>query len=271
MRVGLVQLCSGTNIAENISAASALIRKAAKAGATLVVTPEMTHLVQKDKMALVASIYSQDNDPAVSAFASLAKDIKIDLLIGSLAIKSGNKVRNRSFLFGPNGLMKATYDKVHLFDAIVSDTEHYRESALYAAGDTPVLADVAGAKIGLSICYDLRFPNLYRYYAQSGVQILAVPAAFTVPTGKAHWDILLRARAIETGSFVLAAAQGGQHTDGRATYGRSKIISPWGEVTAELAHDKPGYICADLDLSEVETARQRIPAWADKRTWLTKS
>lgn len=267
MRVGLVQLCSGTDIEANIERASDLIRQAANDGAKLIVTPEMTHLVQKDKASLLGSIFPQEQDPAVQAFRALAEALNIHLLIGSLAIKDGEKVANRSFLFSPDGAISAVYDKIHLFDAQVSDKERYRESATYKAGDAPVLADVNDTKLGLSICYDVRFPNLYRHYAQSGAHMLTVPAAFTVPTGKAHWKVLLRARAIETGSFVLAPAQGGRHEDGRATYGHSLVINPWGEVIAECAHDKPGFMCVDLDLSEVEKARQRIPAWSDRRTW----
>lgn len=265
MKVALVQLCSGIDIAENIAATSDLIREAAKDGASLIATPEMTHLVQKDKQDLKAKISPQEEEPAIRAFADLAKELEIDLLIGSMALKEGDKIANRGFHFTPDGVIKASYDKIHLFDAQVSDTESYRESSTYTAGDAPVMTAVGQTKIGLSICYDLRFPALYRHYAQDGAKIVTIPAAFTVPTGKAHWDILLRARAIETGSFVLAAAQGGTHADGRLTWGHSKIIDPWGDVVAELAHDRPGYVVADIDLSEVEKARKRIPAWADTR------
>jgi predicted amidohydrolase len=267
MRVGVIQLCSGTDISENIADSSALIRQAAGDGATLIATPEMTHLVQKDKAALLAAISTQDEDIAVKAFSDLAQELAVSLLIGSLAIKVKDKVANRSFLFGPEGSISARYDKIHLFDVQVSDTERYRESATYAAGQAPVLADVGGTKLGLSICYDVRFSSLYRAYAQAGAHIISVPAAFTVPTGKAHWQVLLRARAIETGTFIIAPAQGGQHADGRKPYGHSLIIDPWGEILAELAHDRPGSICADLDLSQVNKARTRIPAWADRRTW----
>jgi len=267
MRAALIQLCSGIDIAENILAASQLIRDAAADGATFIATPEMTHLVQKDKAALLSAIYPEETDPALRAFRALAQDLNVHILIGSLAIKNRDKVSNRSFLINSVGEVSARYDKIHLFDAQVSDTERYRESATYVAGNAPVLAQADGAKLGLSICYDLRFPNLYRHYAQSGAQILMVPAAFTVPSGRAHWDVLLRARAIETGSFVLAPAQGGQHADGRATFGHSMVINPWGEIIAELPHDEPGWVCADLDLEDVEKVRQRIPAWSDKRLW----
>jgi predicted amidohydrolase len=267
MRTALIQLCSGINIAENISVASELIREAAREGAKLIATPEMTHLVQKDKAELLAAIYPEETDPALRAFRSLASALNINILLGSLAIKTGDKVSNRSFLIDAAGQIRARYDKIHLFDAQVSDTERYRESATYMAGDKPVLTHIDWVNIGLSICYDLRFSNLYRHYAQSGAQILAVPAAFTVPSGRAHWDVLLRARAIETGSFVLAPAQGGRHADGRLTYGHSMVVNPWGEIIACLAHDKPGHICVELDLSEVEKARRRIPAWSDTRIW----
>lgn len=267
MRIGLVQLCSGTNVTENIRATSELIRECAGHGAKLITTPEMTHLVQKDKKNLWTSIAPENLDGGVSAFSALAKELSITLLVGSLAIRVGDKIANRCYVFSPNGIIQARYDKIHLFDAQVSDTESYRESATYIAGDKTVICDVEQAKIGLSICYDLRFPALYRHYAQSGANILSIPAAFTVPTGQSHWDVLLRARAIETGSFVVAAAQGGQHEDGRSTYGHSKIINPWGDVLAELAHDKPDYLWADINLNEVDKFRRRIPAWTHDVSW----
>ncbi|CAM3704105.1 carbon-nitrogen hydrolase family protein [Litorimonas haliclonae] len=265
MKVGLVQLCSGITVSENIAETSRLIRAAAADGAALVATPEMTHLVQKHKEDLLSKISPQDKEPAVRAFADLAKELEIDLLIGSMALKEGEKIANRAFHFTPDGVIKACYDKIHLFDAQVSDTESYRESSTYTAGEGPVMTAVGQTKIGLSICYDLRFPALYRYYAQEGAEIVTIPAAFTVPTGRAHWDILLRARAIESGSYVLAAAQGGAHEDGRRTWGRSKVIDPWGEIVAELDHDRPGHVVAEIDLSQVSKARKRIPAWADTR------
>lgn len=267
MRVGVIQLCSGTDIAENIAVTSELIREAARNGATFIATPEMTHLLQKDRAALLNSLHSEDTDPALVEFGQLARNLKVHLLIGSVALLNEDKASNRSFLINPKGEITARYDKINLFDAQVSETERYRESATYEAGQEPVIASIGAIKLGLSICYDLRFSGLYRFYAQAGAQILMVPAAFTVPSGLAHWDVLLRARAIETGSFVMAPAQGGKHNDGRSTFGHSKIINPWGEVIAELPHDKTGCVCADLDFNEVEVARNRIPAWADKRVW----
>lgn len=267
MRVGVVQLCSGTDVAKNIETTSHLITQAAADGARFIATPEMTHLLEKDKQSLFKSIREEREDLGVSAFASLAKELDVYLLIGSLAVKAGDKVANRSYVFGPNSEIVAKYDKIHLFDAQVSDTESYRESATYIGGKTPQLVTVDNAQIGLSICYDLRFANLYRHYTKAGAQILTVPAAFTVPTGQAHWDVLLRARAIETSSFVIAPAQGGHHQDGRKTYGHSKVINPWGEVTAEIDHDRPDFCCVDIDVSEVDKARCRIPAWNSEQNW----
>lgn len=262
MRAAVIQLCSGTDIDANLEAATDLIRAAYAEGATFIATPEMTHILQRSPKRLFAAIEPEDADKGVAHFAALARDLDVHLLIGSLAIKTAEqRAANRSFLFGPDGQVKARYDKIHLFDVQVSRAETWRESHVYDPGGQAVLADIGDAKLGLSICYDLRFPALYRHYGQSGADILAVPAAFTRPTGEAHWETLLRARAIETGCYVLAPAQGGSHADGRATWGRSMIIGPWGEVIAALDHDRPGYVCADLDMSEVQEARRKIPAW----------
>ncbi len=262
MRVAAIQLRSGTDIAANIEAASKLIRAAADQGATFIATPEMTHIVQRTGRQLFDAIKPEGEDLGVQAFSALAAELGVDLLIGSLAIKTAERrAANRSFLFGPDGAIKARYDKIHLFDVTISDTETWKESNIYDSGNRAVLTEVGDAVIGLSICYDLRFARLYRHYGQAGAHIMTVPAAFTKPTGKAHWQTLLRARAIETGSFVIAPAQGGDHDDGRSTFGHSVVIGPWGETLAELAHDNPGILMADLDLSSVEEARRKIPAW----------
>lgn len=262
MRVAAVQLCSGTDVTENIESASGLIRKAAQQGATFIATPEMTHVLNKDPKSLFETLTTEDQDRGVRAFADLAKELSISLLIGSLAIKvADRRAVNRSYLFGPDGKKRARYDKIHLFDVKVSDRETWTESRIYDRGDRAIIADVNGAKVGLSICYDVRFPALYRGYAQRGAQILTVPAAFTRPTGEAHWETLLTARAIETGSFVIAPAQGGEHADGRATWGHSMILDPWGVKLGKLDHDRPDILLADLDLSHVARARARIPAW----------
>ncbi len=262
MRVASIQLRSGTDIDANIRQASELVRKAADDGAELIVTPEMTHILQRSPKRLFANIQPQDNDPGVTTFSQLASELGVHLLIGSLAIKTADeRAANRSFLFGPDGKIITTYDKIHLFDVNVSRAETWRESNIYDKGTHAVLADINEFKLGLSICYDLRFPHLYRHYGQSGAHILTIPAAFTRPTGQAHWESLLRARAIETGSYVIAAAQGGEHEDGRATWGHSMIINPWGDIIAHLDHDEPGIISADISIEEVEAVRRKIPAW----------
>ena len=262
MKAACVQLRSGTDIYDNISAATDLIKRAADQGAEFIATPEMTHILQRSPKRLFAQITEESQDAGVQAFARLSAELNVHLLIGSLAIKTRDmRAANRSFLFDPGGEIIARYDKIHLFDVTVSRAETWKESNVYDRGDKAVNADMGGAMLGMSICYDLRFPALYRHYAQSGAQILSVPAAFTRPTGQAHWQSLLRARAIETGSFVIAAAQGGEHADGRATWGHSMIINPWGDIIAALDHDRPDTIYADIDLSEVEQARRKIPAW----------
>ncbi len=282
MKVAAIQLCSGVDIAQNLAQAGALIRAAAADGAKFIATPEMTHILQRSPKRLFAAIATEAEDKGCAYFSALAKELEIYLLIGSLAIlvpeaqaakgedgrntQDGKKrAVNRSFLYGPDGVKITHYDKIHLFDVQVSRAETWKESAVYDRGNTAVItsigADIESAKLGLSICYDLRFAGLYRAYAQAGAQILAVPAAFTKPTGAAHWQTLLRARAIETGSFVIAPAQGGSHEDGRTTFGHSLIIGPWGQVIAEIDGDEPGFITADIDLDEVSQARAKIPAW----------
>ncbi len=259
--IALVQMRSGIDPERNLRDASALIREAAATGARFVATPETTHLVQKDADQAFAVMKTQDEEPAIPAFSALAKELGIHLLIGSMAIRIGErKAANRSFLFAPDGSIAATYDKAHMFDVGLGKGETYRESDNYQAGKQLAVADIDGAKLGLSICYDVRFAYLYRRLAKAGAQIISVPAAFTKPTGRAHWEILLRARAIETGAYVIAPAQGGLHEDGRKTWGHSVIIGPWGEVVAELDHDEPGILTATLDMRKVEEARRRVPA-----------
>jgi predicted amidohydrolase len=265
--VALVQMRSGIDPAANLEMATALIRDAAKTGAKLIATPETTLLVQKDASKALKLLHTQEDEPAVSAFAALAKELSVDLLIGSMAVKtSGRRAANRSFFFGSSGKLKASYDKAHMFDVGLGPGESYNESDNYRPGNRVVTASSAGVTLGLSICYDLRFAYLYRQLAKAGAQILTVPAAFTRPTGRAHWEILLRARAIETGSYVIAPAQGGLHEDGRRTWGHSAIIGPWGEIIAMLDHDAPGILTATLDMQKVATARRRIPALAHDRT-----
>jgi len=267
LELALIQMCSGTDPARNLDDAETMIRKAARAGARLVLTPETATLVQRDAEALRAQLCDPDSDPARLRFSRLAAALKIDLLVGSMAQKGGADGRavNRAHLFAPDGALTAIYDKIHMFDVQLGEEETYSESAHYAPGSTAVVVQVGNAQLGLTICYDVRFAALYRRLAQAGAEMIAVPAAFTRPTGRAHWEILLRARAIETGCFILAPAQGGHHEDGRNTWGRSMVIGPWGEIIARLDHDEPGVLMAEIDLDEVTHARARIPALGSDR------
>jgi deaminated glutathione amidase len=263
MRAALVQMRSGLDMARNVTDAAEMIRAAKAQGADFVSTPEMTNILEPDRPRLKSLVRRQADDQGVAAFSALAKELSLWLNIGSLALKGeGDKLVNRSLLFAPDGSLAAHYDKIHLFDVDLPTGESLRESHAYQGGSTAVLAETALGPVGLTICYDMRFPHLYRALAQAGAKIFTVPSAFTVPTGQAHWHVLLRARAIETGSFVLAAAQGGRHESGRETYGHSLIVSPWGEVLAE-GGTEPGIVLADLDPAAADLARARIPALAN--------
>ena len=260
-RAAAVQLRSTDDVLENIRLTSDLIREAKSKGADFIATPENTTLMAPDGGAKLDRSYTEAQDPALPAFAALAEELSIWLLIGSLAIKESEdakKTANRSFLFDPKGQIAARYSKIHMFDVDLPSGEKYRESNTVAAGNEAVMADLPWCKLGLSICYDLRFPHLYRTFAQKGAKLLAVPSAFTVPTGTAHWHVLLRARAIENGAYVIAPAQGGTHANGRKTYGHSLIIAPWGEILAEGGVD-PGVILADIDTDVADDARIRVP------------
>ncbi|PWE16802.1 amidohydrolase [Marinicauda salina] len=264
--IGLVQMRTGVDPARNLDDAEALIREAAGEGASLVMTPETTHLMQRDGDTLFDVVRTPEADPAIPRFSALARELEIDLLAGSLALAGPDgRAVNRSHLFGPDGSLKAVYDKIHMFDVKIGPDETWSESTNYKPGDRAVLADVGGDVLGLTICYDLRFAYLYRRLAQAGATMLAVPSAFTRPTGRAHWEVLLRARAIETGSFILAPAQGGAHEDGRKTWGRSMVVGPWGEIVAALDHDEPGVLLAEIDADAATKARERIPALAGDR------
>lgn len=262
LRVACVQMRSGVEIAPNIAAASDLIRDAAGQGAQLVATPEMTNLLDIRPGKARPKIVPEADDQTLAAMRSLAAELGIWLLIGSIAVtlEGEDRLANRSVLIAPDGSVRARYDKIHMFDVEVGDGQSYRESRAYRPGERAVLAETDFGKVGMTICYDVRFPHLYRKLAQAGAGILTIPAAFTRVTGKAHWHVLVRARAIETGSFIIAPAQGGKHEDGRETFGHSLIVSPWGEVLAEKADDEPGVILADLDLDAVAIARRRIPS-----------
>ncbi|HXL99203.1 MAG TPA: carbon-nitrogen hydrolase family protein [Rhizomicrobium sp.] len=258
-RAACVQLRSSDDVSENIRTTSALIREAKAKGAQFVATPENTTLMAPDGGAKLERSFPEERDPALPAFRALAEELGIWLLIGSLAIKvSESKTANRSFLIDPKGRVAARYDKIHLFDVDLPSGEKYRESNTVAGGGRAVLADLPWGKVGLTICYDLRFPQLYRSLAKAGAFLLTVPSAFTETTGKAHWHVLLRARAIENGAFVIAPAQGGTHANGRKTYGHSLIVAPWGEILAEGGTES-GVIVADIDPALAADARAKVP------------
>ena len=255
-----VQMRSGRDPLANRDAAVALVRQAAEAGAHYVQTPEMTSLVERSKASLFEKVTGQDDDPTLAALREVARERGIVIQVGSLAIRNGDKVANRAFLIDAQGAITASYDKLHLYDVDLPNGERWRESATYTGGACAVVAETPWAPIGLAICYDIRFPALYRALAETGATILTAPACFTQQTGEAHWHVLQRARAIETGSFMISAAQGGHHEDGRDTYGHSLIVDPWGQVLADAGGAEPGVILAEIDLGRVTDARARIPA-----------
>lgn len=268
LRVAAVQMRSGTDVGRNVADFGALVNQAAQAGARYVQTPEMTGLIQKNRAALMQAIVGQGDDMLFKMASELAEKHAIWLHVGSTPVlRDDGRVANRAALFAPDGSLNATYDKIHMFDVDLAGGESWRESAIYAAGDDLVTADMDGIELGLSICYDLRFPHLFGDQARAGASILTVPAAFTRQTGQAHWHVLLRARAIENGAFVVAAAQGGAHQDGRETYGHSLIIDPWGRIIAEKDDDAPGLVVADIDIAEVAAARAKIPNLQNARAY----
>jgi predicted amidohydrolase len=263
-------MCSGIVPDENASQLRLLIAEAAAGGAAMIFTPEMTGLLDRDRSRAAKVISNESDDVVLLAARSEAKKGQLWVQLGSLAIKTagnpGEKWVNRSYLINPEGEIAARYDKIHLFDVDLSPDESLRESSAYAGGHNAVVAPVPEAILGLSICYDLRFPALYEALTNAGADILSVPAAFTVPTGKAHWEILLRARAIEAGAFVVAAAQHGGHEDGRATYGHSMVVDPWGKILLDMGLQNGLDFC-DLDLGKVEDVRSRIPAVANRKSF----
>ena len=259
-RVGLVQMCTGRDVDKNLADAGALVREAARQGAQYVQTPEITTLMEMERARLFAAIRPEEGNAAIAYFSALARELGIWLHLGSMGILVGNgKAANRSLLISPRGEVEARFDKIHMFDVELPGGENYRESRTYQAGDTAVLAELPWGTLGLTVCYDLRFPHLYRSLAKAGADFLAIPSAFTRQTGEAHWHVLIRARAIENGCFVFAAAQAGKHECGRETYGHSLIVSPWGEILAE-AGVHPEVIVADIKSSDVQAARQRVPS-----------
>ncbi len=268
LRVGLVQMRSGTDPARNLQEAERLIRLAAGDGAKLIATPECTNLLQRDKTLMDLALHPEVEDRAPAHFAALARELGVYLLAGSFALRHADgRAANRSMLFTPDGAIAARYDKIHMFDVALG-TEEWKESATFTPGERAAVASTPWGGLGLTICYDLRFAALYRALAKAGAMIITVPAAFTRPTGQAHWETLIRARAIETGCYVLAPAQGGRHEDGRATWGHSMIAGPWGEIVAALDGDAPDVLLADLDLSAVQAARDKIPQLKHDREFI---
>ncbi len=265
-RTACIQLRSTTSVSENLETVERLVREAVARGAEYVQTPEMTNVVNRDRKALAASIFPESSDPSVKRLSALAGELGIVLHIGSLALKAADgRIANRALLFGRGGHVMARYDKIHLFDVDLPGGESWRESAVYHPGDRAVVADLPWLRLGVSICYDIRFPQLYRALAHAGAAALTAPAAFTRQTGEAHWHVLQRARAIENGAFVISAAQAGLHADGRETYGHSVIVAPWGEVLAEAGGRGPEIITAEIDPELSLQARQRIPVLMNER------
>lgn len=259
MKAGLIQTCTGLDPACNARALAAAATRLAEQGADTIFTPEMCGLLDRDTARLRRKARPEADDVVLQALRDVAKQQRVAIAVGSLAVACPNgKLANRSFVIGNDGAIIARYDKMHLFDVDLPNGERYRESASFAPGDTVQLADLPWGRLGLAICYDLRFPALHQALAAAGAQVIAQPAAFTVPTGEAHWHVLLRARAIETGCFIVAAAQTGSHEDGRRTYGHSLVIDPWGKLLLDMGTE-PGEAMVELNLAQVAEARGRIP------------
>jgi len=259
-KAAMIQMRSGLTPAANLDAAVRMIGEAKSAGADYVLTPEMTNIMELKRERLFAAIVEEDADTTLATLRELARKLGIYVHVGSLAIKLlPDKAANRSFLIAPSGDIAARYDKIHMFDVDLAGGESYRESRSYRPGEMAVLCDLPWGRLGLTVCYDLRFPALYRALAEAGATMLAIPSAFTKQTGEAHWHLLVRARAIENGCFVFAAAQGGKHENGRETYGHSLIVDPWGRILAE-GGTEPGMVMAEIDPAEVANARSRIPS-----------
>lgn len=260
-KAALIQTCTSRDVDRNLREIGAMISDAAAAGAQYVQTPEVTTVLETDSKRMPEVIEPEAGNRALAHFGDLARHLGIWLHIGSMAVATEEtRYANRAFVFAPDGRLAAKYDKIHMFDVQIGEGQTYRESKRYAPGKSGVLVELPWATLGLTICYDMRFPALYRALAKAGAETIAVPSSFTVPTGKAHWHTLLRARAIESQCFILAAAQAGDHECGRQTYGHSIAISPWGEIIAEADGEATGFILADIDLEEVAKARSRVPS-----------
>ncbi len=259
-KAAAIQMCSGVDPEKNAADMERLVREAASQGAVYVQTPEMTGAVQRDRPGLMAVLRDEANDVIVATARDLARDLGIHVHVGSTAIAlPDGKIANRGFLFAPGGERICTYDKIHMFDVDLDNGESWRESAVYRPGGEARVAELPFAKLGFAICYDVRFPSLFRTEAVAGAEVLTVPAAFTRQTGEAHWEVLMRARAIENGAFVIAAAQAGVHEDGRETFGHSMIIDPWGKVLASAGGSGEAIVIAEIDVDQVKAARGKIP------------
>ncbi|HZZ32721.1 MAG TPA: carbon-nitrogen hydrolase family protein [Phenylobacterium sp.] len=266
MKVALIQTRTPATQAAALGHVLPMVREAAAEGASFIATPEGTNILQKDREALLPLLVSLEDDVVVAGLRDAAKELGVWVLVGSALVKrEDGKAANRSALISPAGQITATYDKLHMFDVDLPTGETARESATYEPGGRAVTARAGALKLGMTVCYDLRFPALYRALALAGAEVMTIPAAFTRPTGAAHWEVLMRARAIETGAFVLAPAQGGRHEDGRGTWGHSLAVAPWGEIIAQLDHDEPGVLIADLDLAAAAKARAAIPNLVNAR------
>jgi len=265
-KVACIQMTSGPAIEANVAATSELVRRAREQGAELIMTPEVSDMIEPKRALALDKALPEDQHTMVAAFRALARETGAWLLLGSAVVRDKNAERlsNRSFLIAPQGEIAARYDKIHMFDVDLQTGERHRESQTYKPGDKAVVADLPWGRLGMTICYDLRFPHLYRALAKAGADFLAVPSAFTVPTGRAHWHVLLRARAIENGCFVFAPAQWGEHGGGRRTFGHALIVAPWGEILVE-AEDRVGVIVAEIDPAKVAEARRAVPSLTHDR------
>lgn len=271
VKIAAVQMCSGVDPVRNMQSVVQLVREAHAAGATYIQTPEMTGALQRDRKGLMEILRSEADDLIVSGASALARELRIHLHIGSTAILlDDGRIANRGLLFGPDGGIVTRYDKIHMFDVDLDNGESWRESAVYRPGSEARVADLPFGRMGFAICYDVRFPQLFRAEALAGAEIVSLPAAFTRQTGEAHWEVLLRARAIENGVFLIAAAQGGVHEDGRETYGNSMIVDPWGRVLARAGSSGEAVITAEIDIAEVASARRKIPNLKNAREFEVK-
>ena len=264
MKIALAQMTSGIDPADNANTLVAAVAEAAGAGAAMLFTPEMSGLVDSNRKRAAAVLRTEADDPVLAAVRAAAAEHGIWVHLGSLAVKEGDRLANRAFVIDDTGTIRARYDKIHLFDVDLPTGESWRESAAYAPGEGAVVVQTPVGALGLSICYDLRFADLFRALSNAGATMLAIPAAFTRPTGAAHWHVLMRARAIEAGAYVVAAAQTGEHEDGRATYGHSLVVDPWGEVALDMG-EAAGIGYAEIDPARVADVRARIPVIAHRR------